>query len=119
MNIITKNGKNNNTLFLGENMKLKRMNNIIFLKNMESNIMEEAVIVLKDNSAKNYFKNDTFKNRNDEKNIIKEAELIVNQKIEKAIIEQEKLKIGRIKKKYKILKFLNIILILILLFLIF
>ena len=95
-------------------MKLKKMNNIIYLKDIESNIMEEAVIVLKDNSLVNYLKKDEDYNINKEKSIIEEAEMFINQKIEKTIIEQEKIKIGKIKKKYKYLKIFNIILILIL-----
>lgn len=95
-------------------MKLKKMNNIIYLKDIESNIMEEAVIVLKDNSLVNYLKKDEDYNINKEKSIIEEAEMVVNQRIEKTIIEQEKIKIGKIKKKYKYLKIFNIILILIL-----
>ena len=92
-------------------MQLEKIDNIIFLKNIESNIMEEAFIVLKDN-----FKIDAL-NTNEkmvqtESNIIKEAEMIINEKIKESNIEYEKIKLKKIKKKYKFMKIINIILLL-------
>lgn len=61
-------------------MQLEKVDNIIFLKDIESNIMQEAFIVLKDN-----FKVTSLKTKEKkvklEANIIKEAELIINEEI--------------------------------------
>ena len=94
-------------------MESSNLKNMVVLKNLPSNIVDEAIIVLKTNKkAKRLQKIEKVKNVNSKEKItkekdyiIKEAELIVNNYInklenkrEKEIIEKE------IKEKYKNLK---------------
>jgi hypothetical protein len=91
------------------------MKNIVILKNIPSNLVEEAIVVLKDNikvKDVEYIdeKKDSPKrlNKQESKNyIVKEAELIVSQYIEK--VERNKLKhIDKLfiaSKKYKRIKY--------------
>ena len=96
-------------------MQLEKIDNIIFLKNIESNIMQEAFIVLKEN-----FKLDSLPTKEKiiktESNIIKEAEMIINEHAHLSKMEYEKIKIKKIKNKYKFLKIINIILVFLLIF---
>ena len=98
-------------------MQLEKVDNIIFLKDIESNIMQEAFIVLKDN-----FKVTSLKTKEKkvklEANIIKEAELIINEEINDVSKKKEKIKIEIIQKKYKFMKIINLVLIICILFLI-
>ena len=96
-------------------MQLEKIDNIIFLKNIESNIMQVAFIVLKEN-----FKLDSLPTKEKiiktESNIIKEAEMIINEHAHLSKMEYEKIKIKKIKNKYKFLKIINIILVFLLIF---
>ena len=93
-------------------MKTGNVNNVIFLRDTESNVIKEAFIILKDNIKINNIY-DGIDNENNIKkiNILKEAELLVNQKINQANIEYEKFKIKKLENKLKFLKILNIILV--------
>ena len=91
-------------------MQLEKVDNIIFLKNIESNIIQEAFIVLKDNFKVTLLDTEE-KEINAETNIIKEAELIINEKIKDADIKKTNMKIKKIQKKYKFIKLLNFFLI--------
>lgn len=95
-------------------MQINKTNNIIFLKNVESNIIEEAFVILKDNikiTENKYISND-FKFETDTSlNILKEAELIINQEIIKKDNEFEVFKINKLEKKLKLLKIINILLV--------
>ena len=94
-------------------MQVNKTNNIVFLKNVESNLIEEAVVILKNGvTLNNNLKEKTNKKEEKNINILKEAELIVNQKIKENDIKFEKYKMNKLKKKIKILKFINSILIL-------
>lgn len=94
-------------------MQINKLNNIIFLKNTESNIIEEAFVVLKENIKLNeYIHNEEYKNeKNNNIDILKEAEILVNSKIDESNIKYEKFRLKKIEKKYKRLKILNLILI--------
>ena len=96
-------------------MDIGKMKNVIVLKNLPSNIVEEAIVVLKTNKrikklelAKN--KSENFRNNKEEKNkddyIIKEAELVISNYISK--IENQDIKgkkeLKQLEKKYKKLK---------------
>ena len=67
-------------------MDVSNMKNMVVLKNLPSNIIDEAIIVLKSNKkVKNLEKivnyktcDDNSENKNEEEYIIKEAELLVN-----------------------------------------
>ncbi len=89
-------------------MQTNKTNNIVFLKNIESNIIEEAIVILKKN-----IKLQNFENKDINKNIdiLKEAELVVNQKISSEKEEFSKFRINRLERKIKKLKILNFILI--------
>ena len=94
-------------------MQVNKTNNIVFLKNVESNLIEEAVVILKNGvTLNNNLKEQTNKKEEKNINILKEAELIVNQKIKENDIKFEKYKVNKLEKKIKILKFINSILIL-------
>ena len=98
-------------------MQLEKVDNIIFLKDIESNIMQEAFIVLKDNFKVTSLKTKEKKAKL-EANIIKEAELIINEEINDVSKKKEKIKIEIIQKKYKFMKIINLVLIICILFLI-
>ena len=91
-------------------MQLNKLNNIIFLKDVQSNNIEEAFIVLKDGVKIHHIKNEKEKSKDSNMNILKEAELIINEKIDKSNIDYEKFKIKELEKKIKISKIINIIL---------
>lgn len=94
-------------------MQVNKTNNIVFLKNVESNLIEEAVVILKNGvTLNNNLKEKTNKKEEKNINILKEAELIINQKIKENDIKFEKYKVNKLEKKIKILKFINSILIL-------
>ena len=80
-------------------MQLNKLNNIIFLKDVQSNIIEEAFIVLKDGVKIHHIKNEKEKSKDSNMNILKEAELIINEKIDKSNIDYEKFKIKELEIK--------------------
>ena len=89
------------------------MKNMIVLRDLPSNLIEEAVVILKNGvTLNNNLKEKTNKKEEKNINILKEAELIVNQKIKENDIKFEKYKVNKLEKKIKILKFINSILIL-------
>ena len=97
-------------------MQGNKTNSVLFLKDVESNLIEEAVIVVKgnikildDKGEKKYL------NR---KTILKEAELIINNKIEENNINFLNFKIDKLVKINKWLKVANIIM-LVLIFILF
>jgi len=98
-------------------MQTNNVKNIVVLKNLPSNIVEEAIVILKSNKyvkkfqmiEKNNNKEIEQKKTNDDQYIIKEAEALLSSyvsKIEnnKSIEKPSKL----LKEKYKILKIYNI-----------
>lgn len=91
-------------------MQVNKLNNIIFLKNVESNIIEEAFVVLKNNiNINNLEVNNKIQDRN-QIDILKEAELLINTKIEESNIRYEKYKMKRLEEKYKKVRILNCVL---------
>ena len=97
-------------------MQTSNINNVIFLKNVESNIIDEAFVILKDNIKINLKENIEKEDGLKEKNILKEAEILINQKIYKENLNFEKFKIKKLEKKIKLLKLLNIIFALLMVF---
>ena len=91
-------------------MQKSNVNNVIFLKNVESNIIDEAFLILKDNVNANNITDNIKENNNVKKiDILKEAEELVNQRLKQSDIKYEKFKTKKLEKKIKILKMLNII----------
>lgn len=84
-------------------MEIKNLRNMIVLKNLPSNMIEEAIIVLKQNVNEKNLKyvNNNYKDNYYEKTnknyIVKEAELIVSDYIKN--IEKNKLKKFNIKHR--------------------
>ncbi len=87
-------------------MQTNKANNVIFLKNTESNIIEEAFLILKENVKINDFKDNKENKKID---VLKEAESLINEKIKESNLKFEKFKIEKLEKKIKILKISNII----------
>jgi len=90
-------------------MDVSNMKNMVVLKNLPSNIIDEAIIVLKSNKkVKNLEKivnyktcDDNSENKNEEEYIIKEAELLVNDyicKIEDNKKEEKKVNVKKLKR---------------------
>lgn len=97
-------------------MDTKAMKNTIILRNLPSNMVEEAFIVFKDNvkihKLQKVEKNKTLEkeeNVNSKEYMVKEAEMIISDYISK--IEQKEYEIGsankKLKEKYKRLKALT------------
>ena len=85
-------------------MQINKTDNIYFFKNVESNIIDEAIVILKKNVKFNDIKEENKTNID----VLKEAELIVNEKIKKSNLEFEKYKIKKLEKIIKILMIINI-----------
>lgn len=90
---------------------MENMRNVIRLKDVPSNTIEEAIIILKENKkAKkfeyvNKFKSKNGNEDNDNKFVIKEAELIISDYLKSSEDNN-----GQFNKKIKKLKLTNIIL---------
>lgn len=114
-------------------MNPENMKNIIILKNLPSNLIDEAIVVVKNKKESNinyktlmqdgksraiqgYMKEEELKKieniKKEERNyIIKEAEMVVTNyiaKIEKQILAEKKMK--KLEKSYKKVRILNVML---------
>lgn len=100
-------------------MEMSNMKNMVILKNLPSNIVDEAIVILKGNlkvkklqysKNENICKNEKMSNEKDEDYIIKEAESVISDYIAK--IENQNLRgkkeIKEIEKKYQKAKKINI-----------
>ena len=87
-------------------MQSSKVENIVFLKNIESNIIQEAFIVLK-RSVK--FKDNDIEASLTREDVLKEAELIINKNVEYEEKECLKLNLKRLRRKYNYSKTINII----------
>lgn len=86
-------------------MNSSNMKNMIVLKNLPSNIVEEAIIILKEKQKIKKLKyvpkeSTNNKEKKDDKYIIKEAEMIVSEYISNCI-QNKKEKEKNLVKKYK------------------
>lgn len=78
--------------------------NIIRIKDFPSNTIDEAILILKENKkAKKFecsskFKNSNYKKINEEEFVIKEAEFIISNCIDKNDVEKKDKKSKKIKK---------------------
>jgi len=89
-------------------MQINKTNNVIFLREFESNVISEAFVVLKENIKITNLKND-ISSKNENINILKEAEFLINQRLNQNNLEYEKFKLNKLEQKVKILKVINII----------
>lgn len=101
-------------------MNTESMKNMVVLKNLPSNIVEEAIVILKpniklkslDKIEKNSMKNKNEKSQNSKKYIINEAEMLIANYISKIESDRNK-KINankKIENKYKRLKIISVFL---------
>ena len=97
-------------------MEKSQMKNIVVLKNLPSNLVEEAIVILKTRKTAKQFeyidKREKFKNKESNKNtkdyIIREAESVVSSYINNVEKKNKKNNNGKINKKYKGLKIYSI-----------
>lgn len=97
-----------------DTMNESKMKNMVILKNLPSNIVEEAYVILKPN--KNFRTSGTKQEGSSERitadYVVKEAEIVVNNYLEK--IEEKKhiksIEIEKIKRKYSKMKKASLIL---------
>lgn len=113
-------------------MNVSDMKNIVILKNLPSNIIEEAIVVVKDkkrvistetnsekkNEIQGYMSADDFKKiekiKQDSRDyVVKEAESVISNYLEKVADREKRGKKNKIEKRYYKLKYINIALILI------
>ena len=95
------------------------MKNMIVLKNLPSNLVEEAIIILKENNKIHKYQNVDFKEEKEENEeektgyIVKDAEMIIKSYIEKIENNSPKKErnIKRLERKYKNSIKLNLLLI--------
>lgn len=94
------------------NNKLK---NIIVLKGMASNVVQEAIVILKPNIEFEKC-NSVYKNKENtmfntkKKSVVSEAEYVINNYIKEIETTNSKRKAKRLEKRYKASKILNVIL---------
>lgn len=100
-------------------MQLSKMKNIIVLKGMASNVVDEAIVVLKPNiqiKQSEYYNGKNKKVDNNKKLILmKEAENTIDMYVHKLEKNSKKIKDNHFKMKYRFLQISNCILILIIL----
>lgn len=90
-------------------MQISKTNNVIFLKDVESNIIKEAFIVLNDNVRfENQAQEKAISNVNKTIDVLKEAELLINEEISKKDWDFEKYKLIKLERKLKVQKIVNI-----------
>ena len=101
---LEKNGKNNKNMNFKEvQMEASKLKNMVILKNLPSNIVEEAIVILKENKKvkklekidKN--KKTEYKRENKKDYVLKEAELVVSSYIEE--LEEKKKTKEKLNKK--------------------
>lgn len=102
-------------------MQINKMKNIIVLKGMSSNVIEEAIVILKPNiklKQSEYInsKKQNVQEKNKRKVIVREAEEVIKNYIEKIQIKNKVIEEKKLKSKYKFLKVINIILFIITVF---
>lgn len=96
-------------------MQLNKLNNIVFLKDLESNLIEEAFVVLKDNVNLTKFE-DKISRNGAQKTVLNEVEALMNTELKVNELKFEEYKFKKLTKKYNLLKIINVILILISIF---
>lgn len=91
-------------------MQISKTENVIFLREVESNIIQEAFVILKDNVKFEFNKKKTsdFVKNNSEMCILKEAENLINYEINDCNLKYDKFKVSKLERKLKIQKVFNI-----------
>lgn len=99
-------------------MQLNKLNNIVCLKDMESNIIEEAFVVLKENVNFDRFQEKNSK-MDGEKTLLNEVEILMNTELKVNELKFETYKLKKLSRKYTFLKLINVVLIAIIVLLLF
>ena len=99
-------------------MQLSKMKNIIVLKGMSSNVVDEAIVVLKPNVKIKQSEYNTKQKISDEEKakkliVVKEAEHTINTYVEKLQSKHKNKEQESFQKKYQFLQIMNGVLILI------
>lgn len=94
-------------------MDTSQMKNIVVLKNLPSNIVDEAIVVLKPNKMARklqYTKNNGETKEKSEKSgyIVKEAEMLINKYLEEIESNKKGKKKSNWEKKYNVQKYISI-----------
>jgi hypothetical protein len=98
---------------------MNKIENIIILKNVESNVIQEAIVILKDNiNIRKIKENNLNENKQKGIDIIEEAEILVNQKLKENEINYQKFLNAKLEKKIKFNRIMNVIFFIIIIFLI-
>ena len=97
-------------------MELSKMKNIIVLKGMASNVVDEAIVVLKPNvklKQSEYNTKGKYKEMDKNKKIavVKEAETTIDMYVKKLEKKASQIENDRLKMKYKFLQACNIVLV--------
>lgn len=98
-------------------MQLSKMKNIIVLKGMASNVVDEAIVVLKPHvklkqSEYNTKGKRSLVDKNKKMIVMKEAESTINLYVKKLQKDAKKIEDKQFKMKYKFLQICNVVLIL-------
>lgn len=88
-------------------MQVNKTNQMVFLKNVESNIIKDAWVMLRENVS--YKEND--KKTFDEIDVLREAENLINNNIKQEQISLLNFNLERLKRKYKLVKRFNFFLV--------
>lgn len=104
--------------YSGGHMDSEKMKNMIVLKNLPSNIVDEAIIILKNNKKVKAFKkaeiqnNGALESSESEQYIVREAEMVISNYLSK--VEKEKqiksYSMKQMENKYRKLKITSIVL---------
>lgn len=92
-------------------MQINKTENVIYLNDLESNIIKQAFIILKDNVKLDFLKNEEISKR--EIDIVKDAENLINYEIEKNNLKFERYKNNILSRKLRVLKASNIVMVII------
>jgi hypothetical protein len=99
-------------------MDTSKMKNMVVLKNLPSNIIDEAIVILKPNKkieSLDYVENSKKSNKvedvksNSKDYIINEAQMIISNYISNVEGKKAKMNMNKIESKYKMLKTLTIV----------
>lgn len=91
-------------------MQISKTDKVVFLRDVESNIIKDAFVILKDNvrlEIEEKKKRD-FEKTKSEICILKEAEILLNNEINISNFKYDKFKIAKLERKLKIQKIFNV-----------
>ncbi len=110
-------------------MEMNNVKNVIILKNLPSNILDEAIVVVKNkkkadidcfknNAVQGYMKDDDFKKieaieKDKREYVVKEAEMVIKNYLDRLEDGQRVIAKNKLQKKYKRMKYINFVLLII------